>query len=278
VTTAAHERTLRLDSRPAPLRAWLDDLWRYRAVTVQLAKKDFRVRYKRATFGILWALLMPLLQSLVLIFVFSRVGRFGAGGHHSYAAFVLAGMAPWIYISATVGVATTSIVDGSGLTDKVWFPRATLALVPILSNLVTLLISVVILLVVLPVVGQHVNADILLLVPAAALAVAFATGLGLVLAAGYVYFRDIKFMVQAVILVWFYVTPIVYPESSLGSSGSWLDLNPLTGIVVLFQRAAVGPQGTQPQAIAVSVGVTLALLAVGVGVHRRHDRLFVDLL
>lgn len=270
--------TLRIDNRPASVGSWLGELWRYRQVLAMLARKDFRVRYKRASLGLLWAFVMPILQSVVLVFVFSRVGRFGTGVHHSYAAFVLAGMVPWIYVSSTVAPATQAVVDGSSLSDKVWFPRAVLALVPTLSNLITLAVALAVLLVELPIVGVTPGWDLLLVVPASLLALAFCAGVGLVLAAAYVYFRDVRFIVQAALLVWLYITPIVYPASVLKGAGRWLDFNPLTGIVTLFQRAALGTTVGDGRSILISVVVSAALLVASVAVYRRHDRLFVDLL
>jgi ABC-type polysaccharide/polyol phosphate export permease len=269
---------LALDHRPVPLRQWLLGLWRFRGVLVALSRKDFQVRYKRATLGVLWSVALPLLQAIVMVFIFSRVAGFGAGQSYSYAGFVLAGMVPWIFVSTSVTASTTSIVDASGLTDKVWFPRAILALVPPCANLVLLGTSAVILLAELPVVGVAPTTRWLLLVPAAALAVAFASAVGLVLAALYVYFRDLKFMVSAVVLVWIYLTPILYPVSRLNNAGPWLDFNPLTGIVQLFQHAAVGSPPPSARALMVSLGATAVLTVVAVAIHRRHDRLFVDLL
>lgn len=269
---------LRMDERPVPLRVWAVGLWRFRGVLLALSRKDFQVRYKRATLGILWSVALPLLQSVVLVFVFSRVGGFGAGQRYSYGGFVLAGMVPWVYISTSVGASTTALVDAASLTDKVWFPRAILALVPPCSNLVMLGASMLILLVELPIVDAPLGPRLLLLLPAAALAVAFAGALGMVLGALYVYFRDLKFVVFAVLLVWLYVTPIVYPLSVLGGAGRLFNLNPLTGIVGLFQTAAVGSPLPSGLALGVSIGTTAVLTVLAVAIHRRHDRLFVDLL
>ena len=270
--------TLTLDSRPVSLRDWLNGLWRFRGVLVALSRKDFQVRYKRATLGVLWSVALPVLQSIVMVFIFSRVAGFGSGRGFSYAGFVLAGMVPWVFVSTSVTSSTTSIVDASGLTDKVWFPRAILALVPPCANLLLLATSAIILLAEMPVVGVTPTARLLLLVPAALLAVAFTSAVGLLLAALYVYFRDLKFMVAAAVIVWLYLTPIVYPATSLHHAGPWLDFNPLTAIVQLFQTAAVGSPAPSARALAVSIGVTLVLTVVAVSVHRRHDRLFVDLL
>jgi lipopolysaccharide transport system permease protein len=270
--------TLSLDSRPVSLGEWFRGLWRFRGVLVALSRKDFQVRYKRASLGVLWSVALPLFQSIVMVFIFSRVGGFGAGRNFSYAGFVLAGMVPWVFVSTSILASTTSIVDASGLTDKVWFPRAIVALVPPCANLLLLGTSAVILLAELPVVGVTPTPRLLLLIPASVLAVAFASAVGLLLAALYVYFRDLKFMVAAAVIVWLYLTPIVYPASSLHSAGRWLDFNPLTAIVSLFQTAAVGSPAPSARALLVSIGVTAVLTVVAVAVHRRHDRLFVDLL
>jgi lipopolysaccharide transport system permease protein len=268
---------LRLTRRPEPMRRWLGSLWRHRGVLLELSKKDFRVRYKRASLGALWAGAVPVLQAAVMAFVFSRVGKFGSG-NYSYAVYVLAGMAAWAYASMAITASTTSIVEAATLTDKVWFPRAVLALVPVLSNLVALAISVVVVVVAVPLFGEPITPRLLLLVPAAALVVAFSAALGLVLSALDVYFRDVKFMVQAAVLVWFYVTPIIYPPTVLGGAHRWLAFNPMTGIVGLFQRAAVGAPVPSATALIASVAATLVLLVVGMAIHRRHDRLFVDQL
>ena len=256
----------------------MEGLWQFRGVLVALSQKDFQVRYKRAALGVLWSVAMPVLQSVVLVYVFSRVGRFGSGHTFSYAGFVLAGMGPWVYVSTSIVASTTAIVEAAGLTDKVWFPRAILTLVPPGANLVMLAASSVILLVALPWLGVSLGLRLALLLPAAALAVAFACAVGMVLGAMYVYFRDLKFLVQAFVLVWLYLTPIVYPASALGSDARWLDFNPLTGIVGLFQHAAVGAPGPSLRAVAISLATTSVLLVVAVAVHRRYDRLFVDLL
>lgn len=268
---------LRFDAHPERVGEWLQNVWGARALLVALAHKDFRVRYKRASLGILWSVALPVLQSAVMVFIFSRVGHFG-NSQFNYAGFVLAGMVPWLYLSTSLLNATTSIVDSSDLTDKVFFPRAILPLVTPAANLVTLGISTVLLLVALPVVGSSIRLRFLLVIPAIGLLCAFTAAMSLALGALYVYFRDVKFMVSAALMVWIYVTPIVYPPSALHHAGSLLDFNPLTGIVGLFQRAAVGASVPSARALLVSVFGTVVLGAVAVAAHRRHDRLFVDLL
>ena len=268
-------RVLVLRDRPEGWADWVADLRRHREVLGALVRKDFQTRYKRAAFGVVWVVAVPLLQGAVLAFVFSKVVRVGSG--EGYAEYVLAGILPWAYFGGTLASATTSIVDGSGLTDKVWFPRALLVAVPCLSNLIGFVVSMVVLLGTLPWLDAPMGPDLLLLVPAAALLVAFTLGMSLLVSALHVAFRDVRFLVQASLLVWIYVTPILYPKELLGWLEGWVDANPLTGIVALF-HTAVGGEEALARPVTVSVVAALALLGIGLEVQRRRDRLFVDLL
>jgi ABC-type polysaccharide/polyol phosphate export permease len=271
----AGPRTLVLRDRPEAWGDWLADLRRHVPVLGALVRKDFQTRYKRAALGVVWVVVVPLLQGAVLAVVFSKVVKVGGGD--GFAEYVLSGILPWAYVSGTVAAATTSIVDGAGLTDKVWFPRALLAVVPCLSNLIGFAVSMLVLLGTLPFLGAPMGVDLLLFVPASALLVAFTVGASLVLSALHVSFRDVRFLVQAALVVWIYVTPILYAKSLLGSLEGWVDLNPLTGIIALFHQA-VGGEEALARPLAGSVVATLVLFAVGLETQRRRDRLFVDLL
>jgi lipopolysaccharide transport system permease protein len=273
----SHVKVLDLGPEPTKRIPWLKELWAYREVLGILSRKDFQTRYKRASFGIVWAVLLPLLQAIVFVVIFSRVGRF-SNLSFNYSAYVLSGVLSFAYFG-TVGVSgSTAIVDGASLTDKVWFPRSVLVIVPSLSNLFSLVTSMVLLLVAMPIVRAHYTWRLVIIIPAMLLLVLFCTGFSLVTAALHVYFRDMKFIVQAAMLVWFYVTPIVYPAKSVHTIAPYLDFNPMTGIINLFQFAAAGSFGPLAKQVIISIVVTLVLLVFGLEGNRRHDRLFVDKL
>lgn len=268
---------LMLDGRPPTRRAWLRDVWAFRSILVTLARKEFKTRYKGAALGMIWAVAIPLLQAAVLTFVFSRAIRGGVSGVEHYGAYVLSGMLAWSFFGTSLMPATTAIVDGANLTDKVWFPRILLALTPPLANLVGLAVTHVALLGLLPVFDVDYSARLLVLPLALLLLIAFTISLSAVLAAAHVYFRDTKYLVQAALMVWLYMTPIIYPASLLGRWEGWLDANPMTGVVTLFRYATIGADDIG-RAVTVSVAVTLVLTILAVEIHRRHDRRFVDLL
>lgn len=271
-------RPARLDLGPGPgtRREWLEALWGHRAVIAVLARKDFQARYKRASLGILWVVAVPLVQAIVLTAIFSNFVRLDGGA--SYPAYVLSGILTWSYFSITLPLATSSIVEQTALTDKLWFPRAILPLVPCLSNLVGLIISMLILVVAAPIAGAPLTINILLLIPASALLLLFTAALSMATSALNVYFRDVRFIVTAALLVWLYATPILYPKDLVGSLGPWLDVNPMTGIVSMFHVAVLGEDGDWQRSAIFSVIVTFLLLVVAMEIHRRRDRQFVDLL
>lgn len=269
-----------IDPRPRTRGEWLADLWSHREVLVMLASKQFHVRYKRASFGVLWAVAVPAVQAAALAIVFSHFVRVRSG--FSYPAYTVVAVLAWGYVAATLSTASVAIVEGSGMTDKLWFPRSILPLAEALANIPGILISVVLFLILLPVLGVSYGLHTLLLIPAVLLLIAFTTALTMVLSALHVYFRDVRYLVQAALLVMFYITPIAYPQRNVGRLGPWMDFNPLTGLMNLFHLAGVGHAGLWSTHVTRSVIVTLIatviLAAVAIEVHRRYDRLFVDLL
>ena len=267
---------LELDGRPATRAVWFADLWAHRHVFVMMSKANFQSTYKRSSLGVIWAVTVPLLQAVVITVVFAKVIRVGSGSQ--FGLFVLSGIVPWSYFSGVLATGSTAIVDGTGMTDKVWFPRALLPGVPLVANLPPFAVSLAVLLVSQPVLGGSFGLRLVWLLPAFALLVAFSASLVLALSALHVYFRDVRFLVQAALLVWFYLTPIAYPPTRLGGLRPWLDLNPMTGVVGLFRRAVTSQGGQTGRALAVSLGTTAVLLVVATEAQRRHDRLFVDLL
>jgi len=251
---------------------------RSRELLVLLARKDFHVRYRRASFGVLWAVALPLLQSAVMAVVFTKVVRLHVP---KYAIFMLTGMVAWTYFASVFASGGLAIVDGSDLSSKVYFPRSLLPMVSAVTNLYALGITVVIVLGLcfVPAFGAHLGVHVLLLVPGVALLVAFTTSLCLVTAAVHVYFRDIRYIVSASLIVLLYVSPVIYtPNLAPARLRIVLDLNPLTGILDLFHASTVGSGGPMGVAVLVSVAWTLGLLVVASILHSRFDRVFSDLL
>lgn len=266
---------LTVDGPTTPPLALLRRTFAARDLCVTLARKDFVVRYRRAVFGIGWAVALPLLQAVVLSAVIGRVTTISVP---HFSVFVLSGIVAWTFFVVSMGSGSTAIVDNSTLSSRIYFPRAILPIAACAANVAALGIGLVILLAACAVEDISFGPRMLLLVPAAVELFVLTVGFVLVLSALHVYFRDIRYVVQAALLVWFYVTPVFYPETLLhGGLRTVVELNPVTGPIELFHVGAVG--GHLPATPAIAAGVWIvALLTSSLVLHCRHDRVFTDLL
>lgn len=260
-------------------RQLLSALWRARQLLVILARKDFHVRYRRASLGVLWALALPLLQSLVMAIVFSRIGHFRAPGQTSYAAMVLTGMVAWTFFSLSIPAGSTAIVDGTELSSKVYFPRALLPLSQVATASYAFVVTLLIVLALCPLLHVSLGLVTLLVIPASLLLLALICGFVLVGSALHVYFRDVRYIISAAMLLWLYVTPILYaPSSAPKSLRTVIDINPLSGVVDLFRTATIGHMGNLAVPLLSTSVWTVALLGIGLALHCRFNRTFADLL
>jgi ABC-2 type transport system permease protein len=188
-------------------------------------------------------------------------------------------MSAWAYFSLALPGGSTAVVDGSGLAAKVYFPRAVLPLVQIVTALYGYGVTVAILLVLCPLLHVTLGVATLLLIPGTLLLVALTCGFVLVDSAVHVYFRDVRYFVSAASMVWLYVTPIIYrPQDVHGLLRTVINLNPMTGIVDMFHAATVGHVGSMTLPLAVTTTWIAVLLAMGTFLHCRFNRVFADLL
>ena len=269
------KRVLILDGESTPVRTLVGDLWRSRDLLGVMARKEFFVRYRRASFGLIWAVGIPLIQALVLAVVLRHFVRFHTVG--PYPVFVFSGVLAWNFFTV-ISSATSSIVDNRDISTKIYFPRSVFPAMTVLSGAYGLVLTSVLLLIFEAGFGTVPGVRTIVLLPAIALAILLTAAMGLVLAALQVYFRDVKFLVQAALVGWFYVTPVFYPLSALGRIAPWVRINPMTGVVELFRVATVGADKSWPVTLGWSLAWTVFLLGAATLLYRRFDRVFADLL
>jgi len=266
---------LDLAGRRTPVHELLADAWRIRSVVLLLARREFVVRYRRAALGSLWAIALPLLQAVVLAILFSRIVRLH---QPHFFVFVFAGMTAWGFFSATLPIGATAIVDGSQLSSKVYFPRLVLPVALVAANVYVVIVNSVILLFACLVSGIGLGPRTALLIPAVALLLALTLTLSLLLSALHVYFRDIRYLVQAGMLLLFYLTPIFYPLQLAGHLTLIDRINPVTGVVELIRAATIGADPHTTSSVIGCCAWIVGTGAVALALHSRYDRLFSDLL
>lgn len=260
-----------------PIRELLRDLWESRQLLRMLARKDFFVRYRRASFGLLWAATLPLFQAAVLSVVFSRVVRVETDV--PYAVFIFAPYAAWGYFSSTLTPASTAIVDNAALSNKIYFPRAVLPLSLVLANLYGFAFTLLAVVLVCAGFGVNPGVRILLLGPATLMLVLLTAALSMLLSALHVYFRDTRFFLQAILSVWLFVTPVLYPiDLAPASLQPIIRVNPMSGVAEMFRAAVTGEERGWASSVYATLAWTAGALAVALLMHRRYNRVFSDLL
>jgi ABC-2 type transport system permease protein len=230
------------------------DIWQRRELLGNLVRKELKVKYKDSLLGFLWSLLLPLVQLAVYWLV---IGKFLSGGAVPvYGVFIFCGLAVWTLFSEILSSATTSIVYNASLVKKVYFPRELFPLAAVGAALVNFMFQMVILVLGMTYAGVTTGkwpdlAELPLPVLGLVALVLFATAIGILLAAANVYLRDIQHLIAIVLMVWFWLTPIIYSVNRVadylpkGLYDIYL-LNPMATVVFAFQRF-FWPQGKGTQ-------------------------------
>jgi lipopolysaccharide transport system permease protein len=252
------------------------DVWRYRGLLAILARKDFFVKFRRASLGMSWAVLLPLIQALVMAVVLGRFVKLKTG--INYPVFVFSGTVVWAFFSTAVVVGSGSIVDAHEMSTKVYFPRALFPLVSVVANLYGTALTMLVLIGLALVVGVSLDFHLLLIIPATVLMVGVSAGFAMVFAMVQVYFRDVRYVVTAAVTAWIYATPVFYQLSLVGHLRPFLEVNPVTGVVEMV-RAAIGAADTSWWISSVwTVGWIVVLAVASLLLYRKFDRVCTDLL
>lgn len=245
----------------------------------ELVKRDFQGRYAGSALGLVWSLVQPLWLLLLFTFVFSTVMKISPLGERTehFAIFLFGGLLPWTALHEGVLRASTAVTDNAAMVKKLRFPSEILVLAVVLAALLHQAVAALIYVAALVWVGDLSWSGLPLLLVAVPLQVGLSLGLGLLVAAVHVFFRDTAQVLGLLFNVWFYLTPIVYPLAMVPEGfRTWVMLNPLTVLVVLYRRAFLG--GEEPWAAgALWLALVVAvLLSFGFWLFRSLKPAFVD--
>jgi ABC-2 type transport system permease protein len=251
----------------------LSDTFRYRQLIWALALKELKIRYKRSVLGFLWALLNPLLLMVVLSVVFSTVM---AATIHHFAIFLLSVLLPWTFFSQSLSYAAESIVGNGDLIKKVNVAKLVFPTAAVVSNMINFLLSIIPLVLIVIAMGHPFYWTwIYLPVPLLALAV-FTLGATFFFAAANVYYRDVSHILQVLLNVLFYVTPIIYSIDLIPAKDRWLlKLNPLQYFLNGFRLSVYYGMLPKLSSIVACFVCAFAMLAFGFWVFRKHQDEFV---
>jgi len=224
-------------------------------------KRDLKVRYKRSVLGIFWTMLNPLLMMVITSIVFSNLFR---NSISHFPVYVLSGYIVWSFFSQASVSASSSILDSAGLTRKVYVPPALFPLASVMSAMVNMVLSLVPLGLLVLVTGGTLSWSLFILPLSLFVLAVFTYGLGLILAASSVFFRDTVYTYQVLLVAWMYLTPLFYPKEIIPEQWAFLVyFNPVYHMVELFRAPVYG--GILPSAtnVLAAAGFAVALVCVG---------------
>ncbi|CAG1066629.1 Teichoic acid translocation permease protein TagG [uncultured bacterium] len=254
------------------------ELWKFRELLYFLAWRDIKVKYKQTALGVVWAVLQPVLAMLVFSLVFGRFASMPSEGV-PYPVFVLTGLLLWNYFAAVLSQSTTSLVAGSNLVSKVYFPRLIIPASSAIAALIDFLIGFAVLLVMMLWYGVGLGPGVLLAPVIVGVVLLNAVGFGIWLSALNVRYRDVQYAVPFLIQIWMFASPVIYPASLLGEKWSWLlHLNPMSGVIEAIRPAMLGNKPIPWEGLAVSAAIGLAVFLAGVFYFRRVERYFADVI
>lgn len=254
--------------------ARLLELWKYREMLWSLILSELRTRYKGSVLGFLWTFVNPLLMLLVFTFIFTELMK---STIPHYSLFMFIGLLAWNLFAASVQSSSSVIVRQGSIVKKLYFPREILPLSVVGGSVINYLLSLVILVPFLLFSGYYPTLNWFYLPLILLLETILSIGLALLLSALTVYFRDIEHMLGTILMLWFYLTPVVYSSSILSPRvAQLLKLNPMTDVVLAFHSTLYYNQSPHWKLFVYGFVVSIAILVFGWWLFLRLNRRFAE--
>lgn len=252
--------------------AWRHFL-QYKPLLKELVSRDLKVKYRRSFLGYVWSLLNPLLMMCVMTLVFSYMFRFDIP---NFPLYLITGQTLWTFFNESTNMSMYSVLQNGALIKKVYIPKFIFPISRVLSSFVTMSFSLAAIVIVMIVTKAPFYWTILLFPVPLIFLLLFATGIGMVLSALSVYFRDITHLYGVLTLAWTYLTPIFYPVSALPEEiVPIVQGNPMSSYISFFREIVLYGTVPEPAMWFRCALISLAALVVGLAVFRKMQRNFI---
>lgn len=245
----------------------------------QITGREIKSRYKQSVLGYVWVIINPLFQMLVMSFAFSVILRIptNASSTIPYSIFLYVALLPWILFSNSLSSASNALVGNSSLITKIYFPRTILIISTILAKIVDFLFACSILIVYLIIYQIPININVLWVIPIFIIQMIFTLGLSFFFAAANLLYRDIQYLLGLLLLLWMYLTPVIYPVDIVPLKFRFIyQLNPMSVIINAYRQVILG--GGMPNLISITIGlvVSILILILGLKYFKVKERIFAD--
>ncbi len=255
----------------------LNELWHYRELLYIFSWRDIKVRYKQTILGVIWVLFQPIVTTGIFSIFFGKIAKLPSD-NLPYPLFVFSGLIIWNFFANGLSSSSQSLVIHEGLVKKAYFPRIILPLSAVITTGVDLLIILPVFFAAILFFGYLPHLTSLLFLPILFIILFLTTsGLGLLLSAINVKYRDVRFILPFFIQIGLFLSPVIYPISAIYDLRKWvLILNPLTGVIEVSRQLISGALINWFQ-LGLSFFIALLVFLVGFYYFRKTENLFADL-
>jgi ABC-type polysaccharide/polyol phosphate export permease len=244
----------------------------------ELSLREIKARYKQSVLGYAWVILNPLFQMLVMAFVFSHIMRFPTIGT-PYTLFLYAGLLPWTLFANSVNSATNSLVQSAPLLKKIYFPREIFVLSTLLAKIVDFLLASTVFILFMVYYQQPISLHILWLIPIFLIQILFTYGLSLILAAVNLFYRDIQYILNLILTIWMYLTPVIYLTEVFPAQYRFIfQLNPLAVIINAYRQVILNGSAPNFSSLAIALAVSGILTLAGRRLFKKLEGVFADVV
>ena len=255
------------------MNSYIQNFKKFKPLLGELVARDVKIKYRRSVLGVLWTLLNPLCMMIILSLVFSNIFKFDV---ENYSLYILSGQVVFNFFSGATTDAMSSIISNGPLIKKVYVPKYLFVLSIIISSFINLLASFTALLLVMIATRAELHWKVVLVVIPLILLVVFSLGVGLVLAAITVKFRDVMHLYSVFTTALMYLTPVIYPMSILPN---WLYklvmLNPLTNMLMMFRDVMINNNIFDLKSLIIAIIETALMFLIGLYVFYKNQDEFI---
>lgn len=256
----------------------ITEVWKYKELLFFFTWRDLKVRYKQTVIGVAWAVFQPLITMVVFTVFFGGLAKISSDGT-PYPIFVFTGLLFWQFFSTALSETSNCLIANQAIITKVYFPRLILPLSSVMTKLVDFLIAAIILAVMMFFYGFTPRIESIVVIPLVLLISFMASiGLGLVLAAINVKYRDVRYALPFFIQMLLFITPVIYPASIAGKYSWILALNPMTGAIQSARATLLGTTAINWELIGISFIACFVLMIIGIYVFKKVERYFADII
>ncbi|MCP1101364.1 ABC-type polysaccharide/polyol phosphate export permease [Aequitasia blattaphilus] len=252
---------------------YIQNFLKFRPLLNELVARDIKIKYRRSVLGVLWTLLNPLFMMIILSVVFSNIFRFEI---ENYPLYILSGQVVFNFFSDATNGAMTSIINSGPLIKKVYVPKYLFVISRIFSSFINLMASFTALLLVMVATRSELHWSVLLVPVPLLFLVVLSTGVGLILSAITVKFRDIVHLYGVFTTALMYLTPVIYPITQLPE---WLrklvELNPLTNILSMVRDVMIYNHIFSPMSVIIAIVESFVMLVLGLYVFYKKQDSFI---